>query len=231
MHQYSGNKRNGTVSVWSDSVSVWRNTPPPSSAPAATGKPSLWPVCVFLSVCVMAVTALGRQRTFSGSWMPFRLSSGICTGPRRSLHGTWRAASSSCQATWLRTVSNGVFVCMRTEETSRQRMLRMNAMPNVLCNSVDKYFTCVAALGWHLSPSSQRAASRQISAFPQHCAPCSMWWWMPRTSLLNYVRWKWAKRYKHDGGLCVYEYEDIADSCCYVCYLCRNSSTPTSMNW
>lgn len=55
-------------------------------------------------------------------------------------------------------------------------------------------YCCIAAPGWHLSPSWQRAASRQISVFLQHYAPCSTSWWMPRTSLLNCAQWRWDKR-------------------------------------
>ncbi len=74
-------------------------------------------VCLFVCVCVrvfgsMAVTAPGRRRTSFGSWTPSRLSSGTCTGPRRSLPNTSRAASSSCRATWSRTASSGAFVCL-----------------------------------------------------------------------------------------------------------------------
>lgn len=53
---------------------------------------------------------------------------------------------------------------------------------------------CSLGPGWHLSPGWQRAANPQISAFLRHYAPCSMWWWMPRTNQLNCVQWKWAKR-------------------------------------
>lgn len=86
-------------------------------APPHPSHPALWPLsselCVYMCLFgSMAVTALGHQRTSSGSWTPCRLSSGTCTGPRRNLPNTLRVASSSCRATWSRTVSNGVYDCV-----------------------------------------------------------------------------------------------------------------------
>ena len=126
------------VGIKSDCVQVWRNSilllhtchntpPPPQTHPShppflRQGDLCLLTcvcvcvcVCVYVCVCLcvsMAVTALGRRRTSSGSWMLSRPSSGTYTGQRRSLPNTSRVAYSSCRATWSRTVSNGVF-CVR----------------------------------------------------------------------------------------------------------------------
>lgn len=97
-------------------------------------------------------------------------------------------------------------------------MLQINSLLHILYNAAYKYFICIAAPGWHLSPSWQRAASPQISAYHQHYALCSMWWWMPRTSQPNYVLWRWAKRYKLHLGQCHHvketSHEYFSRKCC-----------------
>lgn len=160
---------------------------PPTFPPAGWHLTLL--TCVHVCVCVfgsMAVTALERQRISSGSWMPSRHSSGTCTGPRRSSPNTSRVASSSCRATWSRTASSGVFACLCAQEKEwlTETKLLWGATfwewilyyLHFLYYSTYKYFICIAAPGWHLSPSWQRAASPQISAFLRHYAQCSMWW-------------------------------------------------------
>lgn len=112
-------------SVYGQSKKKKRRGTASSSAPATTTPtpPNLWPpptpsqqvnICPLTCACVfgsMAVMAPGRRRTSSGSSTPSRLSSGTCTGPRRSSPSTSRAASSSCRATWSRTVWSGAYLC------------------------------------------------------------------------------------------------------------------------
>ena len=96
--------------------------PPPLSS-----RVTVWPVFVCVCVCLfglMAVTAPGRRRIFSGSWMPSRPSFGTCTGLRRSLPNTLRVASSSCRATWSRTASNGAFESLLMRGRQKQSYLR-----------------------------------------------------------------------------------------------------------
>ena len=190
-----------------NSVSVRRNTPPHTPTPLpkpprSLSRRSLWHACVCFCVCVSRwqqrlwdlrgpLLEAGRPSdVHQGSALARR---GVCTAPGEP-HQTHVKQHD-------RELRQAVCLCVWGQRNMQVMNAENECSANVLYNSVDKYFTSVAALGWHLSPSWRRAASRQIFAFPQHCAPCSTWWWMPRTSLLNYVRWRWAKRYKHDGWL------------------------------
>lgn len=87
-------------------------------------------------------------------------------------------------------------------ETSVKRYI--SAWPSFLPSfkiSVRFYVKDDSSMHWSTAPGERSNRSWPKAAVPQtsasHCpyAPCLMWWSTPRTSLLNCVPWRWARRY------------------------------------
>ncbi len=57
-----------------------------------------------------------HQKICFGSWMPYRPSSRIYIGQKKSLPNIWITVCSSCQVTWLRQALNGKIVSLVTKQ-------------------------------------------------------------------------------------------------------------------